>query len=172
MQSNLSSLSKIMAVLVLASTVAAGSAQAQREQDDDWQSRRLEGTWVFHISLVDCSTGTPVGAPFQSLLTFARGGTVTETTANSMFFPAQRGPGHGVWSHAGYGTYKAATIAFITLNGALTRTQTIAQTIELGPDETLKTKSASVKFFNPAGALVASGCAAATAKRFDLDDAF
>ena len=57
----------------------------------------------------------------------------------------------------------AATIAFITLNGALTRTQTIAQTIELGRDETLRTKSASINFFNPAAILLGTGCASATA---------
>lgn len=170
MRANLLKLSKIVAGLVLASTVAAASASAQRDRDDDWQSRRLEGTWIFQISLQDCSSGTPLGAPFQSLLTFARGGTVTETTANAMFFPALRGPGHGVWSHAGNGTYRAATIAFITLNGALTRTQTIAQTIELGRDETLRTTSATVKFFSPAGTLLATGCASATGKRFVLDD--
>src|SRR5882757_7079955 len=81
------------------------SAQGASGQDDDWQARRLEGSWMFQVSLQDCNSGTPIGAPFLSLLTFARGGTVTETTSNPMFFPAVRGPGQGTWKTAGHHDY-------------------------------------------------------------------
>ena len=52
---------------------------------------------------------------------------MTETTDNPLFFPAERGPGHGVWSFRGGNRYTAATTAFVTLNGALTETQKITR---------------------------------------------
>ena len=163
---------KYLKGLVVLALMAFGisSAQAAYHPDDDWQAERLVGSWIFQISLQDCSLGTPIGAPFFSLLTFNRGGTVTETTANPMFFPAVRGPGHGIWKHDGHYHFEAATTAFITVNGALTRTQTITQTIELQGDDSLKTTKASVKFFSPSGSLLMTGCAAATAKRMELKD--
>ena len=164
-------LRNLMATLVVVCTFGLSSAQASPWPDDDWQAKRLEGTWVFQITLQDCSLHTPIGVPFQSFLTFTRGGTVVESTSNPMFFPAVRGPGHGVWSRTGPHTYQAKTIAAITLNGTPIRTQTITQTINLESDDTLMTTSASVKFFNPAGDQIAAGCAAATGKRFELEEA-
>ncbi len=159
---------KSLAVAALLVMFGMASARAASWPDEDEQGQRLEGSWTFQIALQDCTLGTPIGAPFFSLLTFARGGTVLETTSNPMFFPAVRGPGHGVWKHTGGANYEATTTAFITVNGALTRTQTITQGIELTGEDTLKTTSAAVKFYSPAGALLGSGCAAATGTRIVL----
>lgn len=161
---------KGLAVLALMA-FGMSSAQGATWPGDDFLAQPLEGSWMFQISLQDCATHTAIGAPFFSLLTFNRGGTVTETTANPAFVPPTvRGPGHGIWRHdgrRGYG-YEAATTAFITVNGVLSRTQTITQTIELeGPDK-LKTTSASVKFFSPTGSLLMTGCAEATGKRIEF----
>jgi hypothetical protein len=159
--------------LAVVALVAFGmsSAQGASRPDDDWQAQRLEGSWMFQVSLQDCTSHAPIGAPFFSLLTFNRGGTVTETTANPAFVPPTvRGPGHGIWKHEerrGYG-YEATTTAFITVNGVLARTQTITQTIELEGEDSLKTTSASVKFFSLTGSLLMSGCAVATAKRIEF----
>ena len=161
---------KSLAVAALMVMFGMSSARAASWPDEDWQEQRLEGSWTFQISLQDCVLGTPIGAPFFSLLTFARGGTVLETTSNPMFFPAVRGPGHGVWKHSGGRTYEAVTTAFITVNGVLTRTQTITQAIELEGKDSLKTTSASVKFYSPAGSLLGMGCAVATGKRIELQD--
>ena len=144
--------------------VSALSARAQREVDE----QRLEGSWLFQISIQDCNSGVPIGQPFQSLLTFAQGGTLTESTSNPKFFPAERGPGHGVWKLSGRHTYNATSTAFITLNGALARTQTITQTIEILTDDSVKTTAASVTFYKPDGTLLASGCAAATGTRIEF----
>ena len=160
---------KGLAVLALMA-FGMSSARAATWPIDDFLAQPLEGSWMFQISLEDCTSHAAIGAPFFSLLTFNRGGTVTETTANPMFFPAVRGPGHGIWKHDGHYHFEAATTAFITVNGALTRTQTITQTIELQGDDSLKTTKASVKFFSPSGSLLMTGCAAATAKRMELKD--
>jgi hypothetical protein len=129
--------------------------------------RGVEGTWKVEVTQIDCTTGDPLGPPFQSLLTFASGGTMTETTDNPMFFPAERSPGHGVWSFKGGSRYAAATTAFVTLNGALTKTQEIRQTIEMDDDlNRFTTVKATVQFFDPTGKLLVTGCATATGVRF------
>ena len=92
---------------------------------------------------------------------------MTETTDNPMFFPAERGPGHGVWSFKGGSRYTVATTAFVTLNGALTKTQKIIQTIEMSDDPNrFATVKATVRFFDPTGKLLVTGCATATGIRF------
>ena len=83
------------------------------------------------VTLRNCSNGNPLGPPFQSLLTFGVGGTLTETTSTSMFFPAERGPGHGVWNRSGGNAYTASSIAYITLNGVLSMKQRIDQRIQI-----------------------------------------
>ena len=130
-------------------------------------SSELAGTWQVQVALHNCQSGAAIGAPFYSLLTFADGGTLTETTANAMFFPAIRGPGHGVWSRNSRGNYSAASIAFITMNGALVKTQKISQTIVMGPGPyEFTTPQADIQFFDPAGNLLMTGCATAVGTRF------
>jgi hypothetical protein len=149
--------------------LACASAVAAHDSDDKGDPGDLSGTWQFQITLHNCQTNAPIGAPFNSLLTFADGGTMTETTANSMFSPAERGPGHGVWSRGRHkGQYSAASLAFITMNGALVKTQKITQNIQMGPgNDRLTTPSATVEFFDPAGNLLQTACAVATGQRFE-----
>ena len=160
---------KGVAFLAIVGVIGMVSTQFAAAEDERWEGRKLEGSWVVQVALHDCTSGTPIGLPFQSLLTFAKGGTMTETTANAMFFPAERGPGHGVWSRKGAYTYNALTEAFVTLNGALQKTQTIAQTIEVDTEDSMHTTEATVKFYKPDGTLLATGCAAATGKRIESE---
>jgi hypothetical protein len=145
-----------------------GRGATAKAEDWDRDGRTLEGTWVVTVTQQACPNGPAIAPPFKSLLTFNAGGTMTETTDNPMFFPALRGPGHGVWSHTGRHTYSADTMAFVTVNGVLAKTQKISQTIEIGdnPDH-FTTAAASVQFFDPTGTLLVSGCATATGQRFD-----
>lgn len=159
---------KVAAALILAGGVAgfASMGAAEEPQSAVW-SRGLEGTWLVEVTLRNCSTQAEVAPPFTSLLTFARGGTATETTAAPAFFPAVRGPGHGVWSSTGKDGYRASTLALITLNGALIKTQTITQKIDLGSHAQDFTSSATIQFDSPAGAPIANGCATAIGTRFE-----
>jgi hypothetical protein len=145
-------------------------AEAASAQTEDWDfaARRLEGSWTVQVTQRDCQTGDAIGAPFFSLLTFARGGTLVESTVNPMFFPAVRGPGHGVWSHTGHRTFRALSTAFITSNGVLVKTQTITQKIEMGDNpNTFTTPSASVVFDPAGGGPTITGCATATGTRIE-----
>jgi hypothetical protein len=133
--------------------------------EEDGKADRIVGTWNVTVKLVNCSTGQSLGSPFPSFLTFGTGGTLVETTANPLFFPSVRGPGHGIWSAEGGNGYRASSTAHITNNGVLVRTQTIVQDIEMSsPNEFVS--NASIQFFDPSGALIQKGCATATAERY------
>jgi len=133
----------------------------------------LVGTWLVTVQLNNCS-GTTLGAPFASLLTFAEGETMIEDTTNPSFAVGQRGTGHGVWEFQGHHTYSAKSVAFINFTttpppppGFTAGTQTIAQTIMFnnGPDQW--TADAQVEFADSTGTVYRQACAAATAKRFE-----
>jgi hypothetical protein len=158
---------KFLALSALATTLCLTSIAASA-QGDDSNGKRLEGSWKVQIVVTDCNLGTALTPPFLSLLTFGRGGTLVETTSNPSFYPAVRGPGHGVWAVAPGGAFQATSTAFITLNGVLQRIQTIDQTIELISHDVLHTTSATVTFYNPAGGVLAQGCASATGTRITL----
>jgi hypothetical protein len=130
------------------------------------ENRNLEGTWTVQVTLVDCTTGGQLGNPFPSLLTFAGGGTETDTTANPAFYPSERSPGHGIWSRLDSRNFTTTSMAFITLDGALVKTQKITQAIQFGDSRDSFNSSATVEFFDPNGNLLGTGCATATAQRF------
>lgn len=156
------------ALLALAATGACACSLTAAAQTENRELEGLEGSWTVQVTQVNCETGAPLGSPFLSLLTFAKGGTLVETTSNPMFFPAVRGPGHGVWSYSKDHSFKAVSVAFITMDGALVKTQTISQSIEMkdGPNS-FRTTSASVVFVPVAGGPSVTGCATAVGKRIE-----
>lgn len=161
---------KALAVVTAGAAMLLGVGHRASAHAGSWDrdERTLEGTWVVTVTQHVCPSGPAIAPPFKSLLTFNAGGTMTETTDNPAFFPAFRGPGHGVWSHTGHHTYSADSTAFVTVNGVLAKTQTIRQTIEMGDDPNqFTTTGASVQFFDPSGNLLVSGCASATGQRFE-----
>jgi hypothetical protein len=139
-------------------------ANAQSEQS----TIGLEGTWRVQVTQYNCSTGA-TRPPFWSLLSFARGGTMTETTSAPAFLPGQRTSGHGVWSSIGGNAYNAVSEAFILFDspinppGLKTGAQKIIQSIVLN-DENHFSSLASVKFFNADGTTL-TGCAKAAGTR-------
>ena len=136
------------------------------------QAGRLEGTWRVQVTRRNCQTGAELQPATPALLSFAKGGTLTETTTT--FPPTVRGPGHGFWRHAGGQTYTAVTEAFLfnpsaPPASAWVGTQRITQTIEFGDDPDVFHVNASVEFFGPSGGPVPGfppqGCATAVARR-------
>lgn len=156
-----------MAICLLAAALVMSAATAKAQSEESAAGNGLTGTWQVTVQLHVCNSSIPIGSPFQSLLTFGRGGTLVEDTANSMFYPAFRGPGHGTWKAEGDGKYAASSTAFITLNGTLTMTQRIDQTIVIGDDRNHFTvNNANVKFYDPSGTFLKAGCADATGTRY------
>jgi len=158
-------------LMLLAAGLAAPASAQVAEQAA--VTRALEGTWQAVVTLRDCATLAP-RAPFASLLTFARGGTLTETTANAAFQPGQRSPGHGVWSFAGVNHFRAASNAYILFDseanppvpGFQHGQQRITQDIRIAADPDVFTSVATVQFFDAAGQALATACATAVAHRY------
>lgn len=132
----------------------------------------LEGTWVVTIQPIVCSSGQDVlGVPsVRAYLTFAQGGTMTETNSNVAFEPGQRGPGHGYWQRTGRTSYQFGFEAFIQFDSQLPPFrykrgyQRLEQTVELHTNDEF-TSSGTVRFFagtsttnpSPAGCARSSG---------------
>jgi hypothetical protein len=126
----------------------------------------LEGTWRVTVTLRNCNTGAALGSPFRSLVSFARGGTTSETTAG--FSPAMRSPGHGVWEQIQGSTYRNTVEAFLfSPAGVWTNTQRITSTIEMGDDRNVYTANAHIQIFDTNNNLLASGCSTAVSQRME-----
>lgn len=156
-------------LLGLAPASLAGADEARHRGE---VRRSLEGTWRVQVTLVDCATGAE-RAPFWTLLTFARGGTMTDTTANQGF-PGARTPGHGTWGRTRRGAYVAATEAFILFGPTLRPwIHRVEQAIDMTSDDTFSS-TAKVTFALGAGPLPAPpvplppapACATAVGYRF------
>jgi len=174
----------LAAVLLLALTLTAAmritpvsrvhAQQRVDEEEDRSGARKLEGTWRVQVTLRNCQTGAELRPATPALLSFAKGGTLTETT--TVFPPAVRSPGHGYWRRSGKQTYTAVSEAFL-FNPSLPPasawigTQRITQTIQLSEYHNQLNSTASVEFFGPDGNSIPgfppTGCATAVAWRME-----
>jgi hypothetical protein len=93
-------LRNVLMSLVLAT--ASGSLATAQSEDS---SSGLAGTWMIQVTLRNCDTGAALAAPVHSLVTFHRGGTLSESVGPTSFAAGQRSPGHGVWNHIERGAY-------------------------------------------------------------------
>ena len=110
---------RTVAALGLASALIITSASTGLAQSDESGSKKKpEGTWFVQVTLVDCSTSTPIGPPFNSLVTFHRGGTLSESTSSPAFAIGQRSPGHGNWASQGHHTYSQQMVNLINFDTA------------------------------------------------------
>lgn len=159
----------ILLHLAVASTVTVFGQESPMSSRAE---RGLEGTWRVEVTVVDCATGSE-RPPFWSLVTFERGGTVVDTTANQAF-PDPRTPGHGVWHRTDHHGYSAATEAFILFGPTLRPwIHRIDQAIELTSSDTF-VSHATVSFALGPGPLPAPAvplptgpiCASARGFRF------
>lgn len=151
--------------------VSAGlTAHARSEQAGS--KKELVGTWRNTVTTYDCATGAE-RPPFQSMISFEDGGTLTETTSSPAFQPGQRSPGHGIWSATGDHTYNFVSEAYILFTtepnppvpGFQRGVQRITQTVEVNGNQS--TSTGSVEFFDVQGNLVSSGCAKAVGERME-----
>jgi hypothetical protein len=160
---------RIAGSLVLVCMLVMGSTGSLRAQSDQRASARtLEGTWWITVTLYDCVTGTEQ-PPFVSLLAFAHGGTMSETTGNPAFQPGQRTSGYGTWARASGGTYTSTDEAFILFTaGPFTQgTQRINHSITVSHGGNEFNDEATVQFFDTNGNLLFSGCARVVGTRLD-----
>ena len=135
----------------------------------------LEGTWFAQVTLRDCATNAQIGLPFNSLVTFHRGGTISESTSSRAFAIGQRGDGQGLWRAAGHHTYSQRMVSLINFDtapnlpvspGFFAGWSTVSHTLELTDDDHA-TSSGTNEFYKVDGTLYRSGCSTAVAVRFE-----
>ena len=141
--------------------LAAGifAMPARATQASESQAGKLEGTWRVQVTIRDCQSGAALRT-FPAMLTFAQGGTLTETTTG--FPPALRSPGHGVWEKIGGHNYRAVSEAFLfNPANSWTGTQRLSQIIEIGSEPDGFKSTATNEIFDINGNLIVTGCATA-----------
>lgn len=94
----------LLSVFALAVVLLLTSGLRAQGGDSEWQRARLERTWRVQLTARDCQTGAALRA-FPAVFIFAKGGTLTATTAGQS--PAPFTPNLGVWRHTGGNTYSA-----------------------------------------------------------------
>jgi hypothetical protein len=164
-------------VLLTASVSRTAIASGSREG--------LEGAWVVQVTLRDCATNAALGAPFNSLVSFHDGGTLSESAGSLAFAAGQRSPGHGNWTREGRHTFLQRMIALIVFDtpanlpgtpgfnpslpispGFFAGWQTVTHTLRLS-DGDHATSAGTNEFYKSDGTLYRTGCSTSTAQRFE-----
>jgi hypothetical protein len=134
----------------------------------------IEGTWFVEVTLRNCQSQAPLGAPFYSVLTFASGGSIIDQGGTRGFAPGQKGIGLGAWKRDGPGRYSANTTTLIffttapappTSPGFTEGAQILSQQIVL-TDSANFTAVASSQFYDLGARPYRSGCSTAAGRRF------
>ena len=157
----------VVLVLVFALVVVLLITSGLRAQggESEWQRGRLEGTWRVQLTVRDCQTGAALRA-FPAVFIFAKGGTLTATTAGQS--PALFTPNLGVWRYTGGNTYSAVSEAFVfSPTGVWIQTHRLTRAIELSDDANEFTDTVKLEIFGTTGNLIATGCATSAARRFE-----
>jgi len=165
----------LVAVTVMGSAGARPLAAGDEGSRSDGDEKSLQGVWRVTVTPYDCATGAPI-VTFESMLTFARGGTLVGTTSGPLYLPGQRTIDQGLWSHKEGNRYRAVSEAYILFDspaGApapLHRSaQRLTQNIRFDEDHPdTFTSRASVQYIGLGGGrpVLATGCANAVGQRF------
>jgi hypothetical protein len=173
-----------VAILTALSGILIAASPRILSASDDTPNHRLTGAWTIQVTLRNCDTGAPMGS-FLSLVSFHRGGTLSEATSSLTFQPGQRSDGHGTWKHLRGLTYSQRMIALIRFDspanlpgtptfdpsrpvspGFLAGTVTVTHRVRLTGADTLES-SGTNGFYDASGQLYRTGCSTATGQRFE-----
>lgn len=162
---------KAVGSLVVGAWLLFGAVAPASAQD----ARALEGVWALSLTLRNCGTGAPIGAPPErSLLTFHPGGTMSASAGSTAFAPGQRSDAHGSWMHVGGLTFRNRMVAIVLFDtppvppanpGFQTGWQLISSTYTLTGSNSF-TVTATVDFYDLNRAPYRSLCVAGSAERF------
>lgn len=167
--------------LIVALIATAGDTAIARSNGS---SEDVVGTWSVQVTVRDCATDAPIGAPFNSLVTIHRGGTISESAGGLAFAPGQRSQGHGTWKQIGRRTFRQRMVALILFDSAanipgtpgynpalpispgfFAGWQTITHTLELD-DSNHGSSAGTNAFYKSDGQVYRTGCSTAVAERF------
>jgi hypothetical protein len=158
-----------IAALVLATMFFLGSGSTVRAHSEDDESQHgLQGTWRVQLTIRDCQTGQALRT-FPALFSFAKGGTLTLTTAGQL--PSLFTAGLGVWRHTEGHTYIAVSEQFVfSPAGAFIQIHRLTRTIEIDNDADRFTDTVKLEILDTTGNLIATGCATSVGSRFELSE--
>jgi hypothetical protein len=174
-----------VAVIGLAGALLVTSATTGLAQSNESASRSgLEGAWLVQVTLRNCATNASLGS-VNSLVTFHRGGTMSESASSPAFAIGQRSDGHGNWTFDGDHTYGQRMVNLINFDtapnlpgmpgfnpslpvspGFFAGWQTVTHTVEL-VDANHITSSGTNAFYKADGTVYRTGCSTAVATRFE-----
>lgn len=160
-QSNRFAASCGTAALVLAGTLVLGSGLTATAQSEGG----LQGTWRAQVTVTNCQTGAALRT-FPAMFAFAKGGTLTGTTAGQL--PSLSTANLGVWHHTDGQNYSAVSETFIfSPAGTWTQTHRLTRVIEVSNDADEFTDSIGLEIFDTNGHLIARGCGTTVATRLE-----
>lgn len=158
-------------------TMSAGALRAESSEAG------LVGAWTVQVTLRDCATSAPIGA-FNSLVTFHRGGTISENPGSLSFEAGQRSSGQGTWARKGDHTFRQRMIALILFDtepnlpgsptfdpslpispGFRAGWQTVTHTVEV-VDADHYTSAGTNTFYDSSSDVYRTGCSTAVGQRF------
>jgi hypothetical protein len=175
-------------ILALAGLVAAFAAATSPSLGADANqaggSNGLAGAWTIQVTLRNCSTNAPMGT-VSSLVTFHRGGTISESVGSLTFAPGQRSPGHGTWTHLRGRQYLQRMVAMVLFDspanlpgtpgfdptkpvspGFQAGWQTVTHTIRMIDADNIES-SGTNEFFDSLAQTYRTGCSTAVGRRFE-----
>jgi hypothetical protein len=147
----------------IALTLAGGLLAAQ-SGGEHALARRIEGSWMVQITHRQCDTGAEIpNSTLPGLHTFLSGGAMFSNPATNSL-----STGHGVWTHTGGESFQNTIRLFaFSPTGTLAGIVTIARDIVLSPDGGSLTSYDVSELRDPAGNVLGTRCASATATRLD-----
>lgn len=145
--------------------VAAMSSCAPLGRRSPLVQDTLVGAWLAEVTLTDCASGQPTGAPpFRALVVFHAGGTLSEASGPS----SRRTPSFGAWSRSGQNEYFAVSqLLTYDANGSPSGAQEIRRTIRLSPDGKRFSAETRTVGTDASGTVVLRGCARGDATRVE-----
>ena len=176
---------RTLAVVTLTVTLMALSNKPALADSDKSSPKSLVGAWSVEVTLRNCASGEPLGPPFNSLVTYHEGGTVSEAAGGLAFASGQRSPGHGVWTRKSGHAYRQSMVALILFDtppnlpgtpgfdpsmpvspGFFAGWQTVTHTVTPIDADHL-TSNGTNAFYKLTGELYRTGCSTAVAQRFE-----
>jgi hypothetical protein len=167
---------RAVAILGLAVVLLISSGRVALGQSNESAAKNgLEGTWMVQVTLRDCATNAQIGPSFSSLVTFHRGGTISESTSGRAFAIGQRSDSQGHWRFEGHRTYSQRMVNLINFDTAPNLPMSpgfsagwsiISTTIALS-DADHGTSVGTNEFYRADGTLYRTGCSTAVSVRFE-----
>lgn len=172
-----------VAMLCLAAALVTPSSAIAGQSNDSASANGLAGAWLVQVTLRNCASGTPLGPPTNSLVSFHRGGTLSESPG-TVFAPGQRSPGHGKWAKGDGQTYQQDMVVLFLFDtppnlpgtptfdptkpvspGFFAGWQTISHVVTLADADHFTSEGTSA-FYKTDRTVYRTGCSTATGERF------